>query len=210
MHACILIHAYAQPFSAAVTNASASVDVILQNATSHKMIAKGRYTEQAPHTIRARASAYFNTAASKARSAVHRLQTAAEGALQRNGSVAANLSAAKVSEQTESVHTESDQMQDVRQKAMATLTSAGAAVKAAAHRLQVAADNTLRSSSGDSQQAETNSADNNSDSTEVGNYCSFEKLVDACTLSRKSLLATLITISRTHVLNLSLQTALMV
>ncbi|KAL0027083.1 hypothetical protein WJX79_004282 [Trebouxia sp. C0005] len=118
-----------------VTNASASVDVILQNATSHKMIAKGRYTEQAPHTIRARASAYFNTAASKARSAVHRLQTAAEGALQRNGSVAANLSAAKVSEQTE---------------------------------LQVAADNTLRSSSGDSQQAETNSADNNSDSTEAG------------------------------------------
>lgn len=127
------------------------------------MIAKGRYTEQAPHTIRARASAYFNTAASAARSAVHRLQTAAESALQRSGSSAASLS-----EQTESAHTESDQMPDIRHKAMVSLTSAGAAVKAAAHRLQTAADNVLRSSSGDSQQAETNSAENAADSTEVG------------------------------------------
>ncbi len=127
------------------------------------MIAKGRYTEQAPHTIRARASAYFNTAASAARSAVHRLQTAAESALQRSGSSAASLL-----EQTESARTESDQMPDIRHKAMVSLTSAGAAVKAAAHRLQTAADNVLRSSSGDSQQAETNSAENAADSTEVG------------------------------------------
>ncbi len=141
------------------------------------MIAKGRYTEQAPHTIRARASAYFNTAASAARSAVHRLQTAAEMALQRNAS-----SAASSSEQTESAHAESDQTQDIRRKAMASLTSAGATVKAAAHRLQVAADNVLRSSSGDSQQAETNSAEN-AESTEVGNCCRVTKAVNACTLS---------------------------
>jgi len=161
-----------------VTNASASVDVILQTATSHRMIAKGRYTEQAPQTIRARASAYFNTAASAARSAVHRLQTAAEIALQRNDSTAASLS-----EQTESAHAESDQTQDIRHKAMASLTSAGATVKAAAHRLQVAADNVLRSSPGDSQQAEISSAENNADSTQVGNYCSFTQAVNICTLS---------------------------
>ena len=158
-----------------MTNASASVDVILQNATTHKMIAKGRYTEQAPHTIRARASAYFNTAATAAKSAVHRLQTAAESALQRNAS-----SAASSSEQTESADAESDQTQNIRRKAVASLTSAGATVKAAAHRLQVAADNVLRSSSGDAQLAETNSAENSADSTEVGNYCN---AVNACTLS---------------------------
>ena len=158
-----------------MTNASASVDVILQNATSHKMIAKGRYTEQAPHIIRARASAYFNMAATAAKSAVHRLQTAAGSALQRNAS-----SAASSSEQTESADAESDQTQDIRRKAMASLTSAGATVKAAAHRLQVAADNVLRSSSGDAQLVETNSAENSADSTEVGNYCN---AVNACTLS---------------------------
>lgn len=161
-----------------MTNASASVDVILQNATSCKMIAKGRYTEQAPHTIRARASAYFNTAASAARSAVNRLQTAAESALQGNAS-----SAASSSEQTESAHAQSDQTQDIRHKAMVSLTNAGATVKAAAHRVQAAADNMLRSSSADSQQAETDSAENNADSTEVGNYYSFAKAVKACTLS---------------------------
>ena len=181
MHLLSQIHTYAQPFSAAVTNASASVDVILHNATSRKMIAKGRYTEQAPHTIRARASAYFNTAASAARSAVNRLQTAAESALQGNAS-----SDASSSEQTESARAQSDQTQDIRHKAMVSLTNAGTTVKAAAHRLQAAADNMLRSSSGDSQQAETDSAENNADSTEVGNYYSFAKAVNACTLSLSS------------------------
>lgn len=180
MHACIDSNTCIRSalLSAAVTNASASVDVILQHATSHKMIAKGRYTEQAPHTVRARASAYFHTAASAARSAVQRLQTAAESALQRNAS-----SAASSSEQTESAHAESDQTQEIRRKAMASLTSAGATVKAAAHRLQVAADNVLRPSSGESQQAQTVSAENNADSTEVRNYCSLTQAVNACTLS---------------------------
>ncbi len=159
------------------------------------MIAKGRYTEQAPHTVRARASAYFNTAASAARSAVHRLQTAAESALQRTDS-----SGASSSEQTESAHAESDQTQDIRHKAMVSLTSAGATVKAAAHRLQVAADNVLRSSSGDAQQAETNSTENNADSTEVGNFCCFTEAV--CTLS--------LTISRIHMLKLFLPNVLVV
>ena len=140
-----------------MTSASASVDVILQDATSHKLVAKARYTEQAPHTMRARASACFTTAASAARSAVHRLQTAAESALQKSDSSAGQSSQA-----------ESDRGPDIKHKAMASLTSAGATVRAAAHRLQMAADSVLRSSAASLQHAQTDSADDDADSTEVG------------------------------------------
>lgn len=146
----------------AVTSASASVDVILQDATSHKLVAKARYTEQAPHTMRARASAYLTNAASAARSAVHRLQTAAESALQYPDSSSADQSSPA----------ESDPAPDIKQKAMTSLTSAGATVRAAAHRLQMAADSVLRSSLAGVQQAQTDSAKDNADSTEVrGQIC---------------------------------------
>ena len=127
----------------AVTSASASVEVILRDAKSQKLVAKGRYTEQAPHTIRATASAYLTNAASAARSAVQRLQTAAESALQR----------ADHSLDGQSDHSDADKSLDIRHKAMASLTTAGATVRAAAHRLQLAADSVLRSSSADPDQS---------------------------------------------------------
>ena len=141
-----------------MTNASASVNVSLQDAISHKLVAKGRYTEQAPHTIRARASAYLTTAASAARSAVHRLQAVAESALQRADSTTGS----------QSNQAGSDQSQDIKHKAMASLANAGATVRAAAHRLQVAADSVLHSSSADLQHGQTDTADNNIESTEGG------------------------------------------
>ncbi len=142
---------------AAVTSATASVDVTLQDATSHRLVAKSRYTEQAPHTIRGRASAYLTTAASAARSAVQRLQTAAESALQRTDIGSAG----------ESYQSGPDQSPDIRHKAMASLTTAAAAVRAAAHRLQLAADGVLRSSSADMQQAQTDGVDSNAEGAEV-------------------------------------------
>ncbi|KAL3160187.1 hypothetical protein ABBQ32_010950 [Trebouxia sp. C0010 RCD-2024] len=125
-----------------VSNSSASVDVILQDSTSHKLIAKARYTEQAPHRIRARATAYLSNAATAARSAVQRLQTAAEHALQRADGTSS------------AAQSESDKSSDIRYKAMASLTAAGATVRAAAHRVQLAADSVLRSSSADGESAE--------------------------------------------------------
>ncbi|KAL3158495.1 hypothetical protein ABBQ38_010727 [Trebouxia sp. C0009 RCD-2024] len=125
-----------------VSNSSASVDVILQDCTSHKLIAKARYTEQAPHQIRARATAYLNNAATAARSAVQRLHTAAEHALQRADGASA------------AAQSDSDKGSDIRHKAMASLTAAGATVRAAAHRLQLAADSALRSSSADGDSGE--------------------------------------------------------
>ena len=69
-----------------MTSVSASAEVTLHDAKSHRLVAKGRYTEQAPHTFRARASAYLTNAASAAKSAVQRLQTAAENVLHRDES----------------------------------------------------------------------------------------------------------------------------
>ena len=144
--------------SAAVSNSSASVDVILQDSASHKLIAKARYTEQAPHRLRARATAYLTNAATAARSAVQRLQTAAEHALQRaDGAPAAQ--------------SDSDKGSDIRHKAMASLTAAGATVRAAAHRLQLAADSVLRSSSADGDSSDA--ADGDADDPQVGIHIGF-------------------------------------
>ena len=139
-----------------MTNNSASVDVVLQDSASNKLIAKARYTEQAPHTIRAKATAYLTNAASAARSAVQRLQTAAEHALQRPDSTA--LSQA-----------DSDKIPgpDIRHKAVASLTSAGASVRAAAHRLQAAADSVLHSSPADDGQTPIDKAKTFEDDVEV-------------------------------------------
>lgn len=130
------------------------MDVILQDCTSHKLIAKARYTEQAPHQIRARATAYLNNAATAARSAVQRLHTAAEHALQRADGASA------------AAQSDSDKGSDIRHKAMASLTAAGATVRAAAHRLQLAADSALRSSSADGDSGEARNR--NPDDPQVG------------------------------------------
>lgn len=137
---------------AAVTSSSAAVEVVLQDCTSHKLIAKARYTEQAPPRIRARATAYLTNAATAARSAVQRLQTAAEHALQRTDSSPA-------------AQPDSDKSSDIRHKAMASLATAGATVRAAAHRLQLAADSALRSSSADGDSADA--ADGDPDDAQV-------------------------------------------
>ena len=136
----------------AVTSSTSSVDVILQDSTSQKLVAKARYTEQAPHTIRARATAYLTNAATAAKSAVQRVQTAAEHAMQR-------------AEGTLATQSSSDRSPDIRHKAMASLTTAGATVRAAAHRLQLAADSVLRSSSAIEEPAEA--ADGSTDDAQV-------------------------------------------
>ena len=119
---------------AAVTSSTASVTVILHDSTSHKVIAKARYTEQAPSALRARANAYLNNAATAAKSAVQRVQTAAEHALHRADGALGTQS-------------DSDRSLDIRHKTMASLTKAGATFRAAAHRIQLAADSILPSSS---------------------------------------------------------------
>ena len=140
----------------AVTKSSAAVDVVLQDSASHKLIAKARYTEQAPHTIKLKATAYLTHAASAAKSAVQRLQTAAEHALQRPDS-------STVAE------SESDQSQlpDMRQKVAASLSKASATVRAVAHRLQVAADAALRSSAADQAQSPLEQANTFEDDAKV-------------------------------------------
>ena len=117
-----------------MTSSTASVEIVLQDSTSQKLVAKARYTEQAPHTIRARANAYLNNAATAAKSAVQRVQTAAEHALHR-------------ADGTLGTWSDSDRSSDIKHKTMASLTNAGVAFRAAAHRMQLAADSILPSSS---------------------------------------------------------------
>ena len=126
---------------AAVTSRTASVEVILQDRSSQKLVAKARYTEQAPLKIRARANAYLNTAATAAKSAVQRVQTAAEHALHKADGTLGTWSG-------------SGKSPDTRHKTMASLTQAGATFKAAAHRIQMAADSILPSSSASEASAE--------------------------------------------------------
>ena len=126
---------------AAVTSSTASVDVILKDSASQKLIAKARYTEQAPSTLRARANAYLNNAATAAKSAVQRVQNAAEHALHR-------------ADGTLGTQSDSDRSLDIRHKTMVSLTKAGVTFKAAAHRLQLAADSILPSSSAAEEPAE--------------------------------------------------------
>lgn len=137
---------------AAVTSSTASVDVILQDSTSQKLIAKARYTEQAPSTLRARANAYLNNAATAAKSAVQRVQTAAEHALHR-------------ADGTLSPRADSDRSLDIKHKTMASLTKAGVTFRAAAHRMQLAADSILPSSSAAEDSAEA--AERSADSAQV-------------------------------------------
>lgn len=153
----------------AVTNNSASVQVVLQDSASNKLIAKARYTEQAPHTIRAKARAYLTHAASAARSAVQRLQTAAEHTLQRSDSTALGQA-----------DSDNIPMPDIRHKATASLTSAGVTVRAAAHRLHVAADNVLHSSPADDGQTPSDKAKTLEDDTEVQLQASRVLVVQGC------------------------------
>ena len=136
-----------------MTSSTAAVDVIVQDSNSQKLIAKARYTEQAPSSIKARANAYFNSAATAARSAVHRVQNAAEHALQRSDSMSGTQS-------------DSDRSPDIRHKAMTSLTNARDAVRAAAHRTQLAAESISPSASSFSS-AVDEAADRSTDNAQV-------------------------------------------
>lgn len=137
-----------------MTSSTAAVDVIVQDSISHKLIAKARYTEQAPSSIKARANAYFNSAATAAKSAVHRVQNAAEHALQRSDS----MSGAQL---------DSDRGLDIRHKAMTSLTSARETLRAAAHRAQLAAESMIPSSASSSSSAIDEAADTSTDNAQV-------------------------------------------
>ena len=156
----------------AVTSISASVEVTLQDAKSQRLVAKGRYTEQAPHTIKSRASAYLTTAASAAKSTLQRLQTAAEHVLHTDGQ---NANSGSVPHQTGDGNSSASSAggdgtwvlaPDLRQKAVASFGQAGVTVRATANRLQRAADSALRSSSAAAQQDTGADADSRQHSTE--------------------------------------------
>lgn len=134
-----------------MTSSTAAVDVIVQDSTSQKLIAKARYTEQAPSSIKARANAYFNSAATAAKSAVQRVQNAAEHALQRS----------------DGTQSDADRNPDIRHKAMTSLTKARIALGAAAHRAQLAAESVLPSSSTTSSSAVDEAADRSTDRAQV-------------------------------------------
>ena len=143
-----------------MTTSSASVDVTLQDSASHKLIAKARYTEQAPLKLRAKATAYLTNAASAARSAVQRIQTAAGHAVQRPEGAAA-------------AHSDPDKSLDLKHKAVASLSAAGATVMAAAQRLQQASNSVLHSSSADDSQAQ-------GDTTEAATSPNHAQVLAAC------------------------------
>lgn len=127
MSQCLLCYA-------AVSSSTASVEVILQDSTSQKLIAKARYTQQAPSTLRARANTYLINAATAAKSAVQRVQSAAEHALHR-------------ADGTLGIGSDSGKSPDIRHKTMESLSKAGSTFRAAAHRMQLAADSILPASS---------------------------------------------------------------
>lgn len=138
-----------------VTNSTAAVDVILRDAKTQRLVAKGRYTEQGPHELRARASAYLHSTAEAARSAVLRLQHTAESVTNRADSSTPNnaVSAAKQAasenasdpaERGSAYTSEHHTLADAKQAASAYVSSATSAVKAAAQRLQHAAGGALQ------------------------------------------------------------------
>ena len=141
-----------KPAVPAVAGANASVDVTLRDSHSQRLVAKGRYTEQAPHARQGRASAYLRNGIAAAKSAVQRLQTAAEHALHRDNSNTAgqltNQTGRRNGSSGQSVdQSGSETVSDLRNRTMASFGQARASVRAAAQRLQHAADNALRSSS---------------------------------------------------------------
>ena len=155
-----------------MTSISASVEVTLQDAKSHRLVAKGRYTEQAPHTIKSRASAYLTTAASAAKSTLQRLQTAAEHVLHTDGQ---SINSGSISHQAGNGSSIASSAggdgarvlaSDLQQKVMASFGQAGMTARAAANRLQRAADSALRSSSVATQQHSDADAGSRQHSTE--------------------------------------------
>ena len=120
----------------AVSNNVAAVDVNLRDAKTRRLVARARYTEQTPHGIRAKASTYLHNAATAARAVVQRLQQGAES----------------ISHKAEQILFEDDADEGhaehavVNAKSTAYVESATASVKAAAQRLQHAAETVLRSS----------------------------------------------------------------
>ena len=120
----------------AVTNNVAAVDVTLQDAKFKRLVAKGRYTEQAPHGIRAKASSYLHNAAAAARAAVQRLQQSAESITHKAEDV--------LFEDLNEQHAESAVMK-AKGTASAYVASATASMKAAAQKLQHAAETVLHS-----------------------------------------------------------------
>ena len=112
------------------------MDVILQDAKSKRLVAKGRYTEQAPHGIRAKASSYLHNAAAAARAAVQRLQQSAESITHKAEDV--------LFEDLNEEHAESAVMK-AKGTPSAYVASATASVKAAAQKLQHAAETVLHS-----------------------------------------------------------------
>lgn len=112
------------------------MDVILQDAKSKRLVAKGRYTEQAPHGIRAKASSYLHNAATAARAAVQRLQQSAESIAHKAEDV--------LFEDSNAEHAETA-VAKAKGTASAYVASATASVKAAAQKLQHAAETVLHS-----------------------------------------------------------------
>ena len=116
------------------------MDVILRDAKTKRLVARARYTEQTPHGIRAKASTYLHNAATAARAAVQRLQQGAE-------SISHKAEQILFEDDTDEGHAEHAERAVVGAKSTASayVESATASVKAAAQRLQHAAETVLRS-----------------------------------------------------------------
>lgn len=119
------------------------MDVVLQDATTKRLVARARYIEQAPHGIRAKAASYLHSAATAAKSAVQRLQQNAGSIRHKAGDILFEDSNGQHAEHAEPI------LGTAREAASAYMASATATMKAAAQRLQHAAENALQSSSAD-------------------------------------------------------------